>query len=587
MRRRHTWLRAGLRYASIAGGLGLPASVPLVWWLSEAPAQAEQEHCLVSCDADQDDEDQPRPKQLRDIRIVSVEPVKPEQDPEQDEADRPDAEAEDAAPEPVAEDEEEIADGHGEEEEETEGEDEAPAPEDDSAQDPIRPLVGDDMVGGVGSAARQIDDDWRMDGADLGVVVDLGENSRGERVLGYIFGDATSRNQPFSHGGPDMGAEITWANPILYTHLDPDGGEVVDGFADEDDIPAYPAWSTRWVGQSLQAAGIAPEPPPSPAPGRKGLPIDLIGRDAAGGTPTGAMLDVVRSIGGRARGAGPASIVPTSAIVVDDKLFVAFQVANNWDVSAQWTTLQAQVVQFDLDADTRRVVPPIPELPAPALVLTNPHGQRPKWKPKDWNRGAPFQQLEFAIVRQADDSEPVVYIGGTQEGRANDGLHMARSAPGDLLDPDRWEYYTARGWRRPDPRARLATLPVTPPLPSVLGAKDGPQDGIGESSLLQVGPYLVFLYTRNMRTPIGMRIAPIDHPTQFGPELAVVTGDGRDGSLRDPRGVYGGFLSSAQSDGDALVATISHWGGYGTYQVRIVLDERLGPEDGSDAPNSG
>ncbi|MGL6235641.1 MAG: DUF4185 domain-containing protein [Segniliparus sp.] len=563
MRRRQTWLLAGLRYASIAGGLGLPASVPLLWWLAEAPAQAEQEHCAASYDACHGEDGPPRPKPVQDIRIVSVEPVHPAQDQEPDEEAAP-ASDEEAAPDPEPE-----ADG-------------GPAPgsadpEDAMEDDPVRPLVADDLVGGVGSGARQVDSDWRMDGADLGVAVDLGANARGEQVIGYIFGDATSRNQPFSHGGPDMDAEITWANPMLYTHVDERGNEIVDGFANEDDVPAYPAWSTRWVGDSLQAAGIDPEPPPSPGRGGKGLPIDLIGRDAAAGYPDGAMLDVVRAIGGKARGSGPASIVPTSAIVVDDKLFVAFQVANNWDVSAQWTTLQAQIVQFDLDPDTRRVIPPIPELPAPALVLTNPHGQRPAWKPADWNRGAPFQQMEFAMVQPPDGSSPVVYIGGTQEGRANDGLHMARSAPGDLLDPDRWEYYTARGWRRPGPGKPLGALPATPPLPSALGRRHGRQDGIGESSLMQVGPYLVFVYTRNMQTPIGMRIAPLDHPTQFGPELAVVTGDGRDNSLRDPRGVYGGFLSAAQSDGDALVATISHWGGYGTYQVRIVLNESLGP----------
>ena len=555
MQRRKAWLLAGL---------GLPVSAPFLWSLAEAPAQAEQRHCSVSCDDDDSDQ---APTPVKDISIVSVEPVRPEDDPEPEaEAEPEEANsepAEEAAPdpdEPVAD----VAPDSGPE-------------ADEPAEDPIRPLVADDMVGGAGPSGRQLEADWRMDGADLGVAVDLGTNARGERVIGYIFGDATSRNQPFSHGGPDMDAEITWANPMLYTHLDQYGNEIVDGFADEDDVPAYPAWSVRGVWDSLQAAGVDPEPPAPPDPGRVGLPLDLIGRDAAAGTPDGAMLDVVRSIGGKAKGKGPASIVPTSAIVVDDKLFVAFQVANNWDVSAQWTTLQAQIVQFDLDPDTRRVVLPIPELPVPTLVLTNPHGQRPASQPNDWTRGAPFQKMEFAMVQPSEDAPPLVYIGGTQEGRANDGLHMARSAPDDLLDPDRWEYYTAAGWQRPKTGEPLSALPVTPPLPSAMGRKYGPQDGIGESSLLQVGPYLVFVYTRNMQTPIAMRIAPLDRPTEFGPELAVVTGDGREASLKDPRGVYGGFLSSAQSDGDTLVATISHWGGYGTYQVRVTLSEPLGP----------
>jgi hypothetical protein len=534
------------------------------------------------------------PAPVQDISIVAVEPVSPAPEPEPDAEPPPDGSNPDSASDPG----QAVAFVQGDP-----APDDADADEDDGAQadsaapdlersdpdaepdlDEIVPRVGNDMVGGVGPGARQIKDDWRMDGADLGVPVDLGTNAKGERVIGYIFGDSTSRIQPFSHGGPDLDLRpglVTWANPMLYTHLDPAGDEVVDGFADEDDIPAYPAWSTRWVRGALQAAGVDPEPEPEPYPGRQGMPIDLLGRTASAGTPEGAMLDVVRSVGGKAKGPVAASIVPTSAIVVDDKLFVAFQVANNWDVSAQWTTLQSQIVQFDLDPGTRRVIPPIPELPAPALVLTNPHGQRPASKPKTWNRGAPFQQMEFAMVDPPDGSPPVVYIGGQQEGRANDGLHMARSAPQDLLDPDRWEYYTAEGWRRPGQRRTLSTLPVTPPLPSVAlqrrnSARDGQQDGIGESGLMQIGPYLAFVYTRNMQTPVAMRLAPLDHPTQFGPELAVVTGDGRDSSLRDPRGVYGGFLSSARSEDDALVATISHWGGYGTYQVRIMVNQPLG-----------
>ncbi|WP_245535272.1 DUF4185 domain-containing protein [Segniliparus rotundus] len=576
-------------------GLGLPVSVPLFWWLAQAPAQAEPEHRAVSCDDVPADDDRTgavlwqgpplatMPAPVRDISIVAVEPVDPA--PEPDEDPPPDGTDPDPASGPdqaVAFIQEEPAPDHMDRDDVEDDREDGAGPDSEPDLDEIVPRVGEDMVGGVGPAARQIKDDWRMDGADLGVPVDLGTNAKGERVIGYVFGDSTSRIQPFSHGGPDLDLRpglVTWANPILYTHLDQDGDEIVDGFADENDIPAYPAWSTRWVGGALQAAGAGPEP--EPYPGRKGMPIDLLGRIAAAGTPGGSMLEVVRSVGGKAKGPVAASIVPTSAIVVDDKLFVAFQIANNWDVSAQWTTLQSQIVQFDLDPDTRRVIPPIPELPAPALVLTNPHGQRPASKPKTWNRGAPFQQMEFAMVEPPDGSPPVVYIGGQQEGRANDGLHMARSAPHDLLDPDRWEYYTAAGWRRPGQSKTLSTLPVTPPLPSVAlqrpkSARDGQQDGIGESGLMQFGPYLAFVYTRNMQTPVAMRLAPLDHPTEFGPELAVVTGDGRDRSLRDPRGVYGGFLSAARSEDDALVATISHWGGYGTYQVRIMLNQPLG-----------
>jgi hypothetical protein len=283
----------------------------------------------------------------------------------------------------------------------------------------------------------------------------------------------------------------------------------------------------------------------------------------------------VRSIGGKARGAAVASLVPTSALVQGDKLYVALQAVNSWEVPSEWTTLESEIVEFDIDPATRRIIPPIPELPAPALVFTNPGGQRPKSKPRTWRRGAPFQQIEFALVRPPDGSPPLVYIGGSQEGRVNDGLHLARCAPSEVMDPSRWEYYTARGWRRPAQGRPLRTLPVTPPLPAFASDLRGPKDGVGEASLAQIGSYLLLTYTRGSGTSIAMRIAPVDHPAKFGPELPLFTKDGGNTSLKDQRGVYGGFLDLMQSGDDTLEAVVSHWSYYGAYRVRITLNEPL------------
>lgn len=214
------------------------------------------------------------------------------------------------------------------------------------------------------------------------------------------------------------------------------------------------------------------------------------------------------------------TVIPTAAVSVGSRDYIHYMSIRTW---APWTTNYAGLAYSDDGGENWR------------KALT------PLWVNGTGGAGR-FQQGAF--VRH----DGFVYLFGTPNGREGNA-HLARVPEADMLDPRRYEYWSATGWSRS----------INQAIPIMTGA-------VGELSV-QYNGYLrkwVALHLDVQRTAIVMRTA------------AELTGPWTGGEViahgRDHGGLYGSFQHP--DSGADLYFAMSRWERYHVELMRLRLTGR-------------
>lgn len=164
----------------------------------------------------------------------------------------------------------------------------------------------------------------------------------------------------------------------------------------------------------------------------------------------------------------------------------------------------------------------------------------------------PFQVQSFAPSQDGK----YVYMYGTQDGRTNDGLHVAR-VPAELVGvPKAYEYWNGSSFSGNDSNASPPII-KTPPGVS----------GIGEPNVHIYENKVLLTFNDESGGVYTSSTSVADGSTGWTPTTQVVRQDG----------AYGAFQSPF-SGGDSIDSTISLWNRYGTalYQIENSDTKNLG-----------
>jgi D-arabinan endo alpha-(1,5)-arabinofuranosidase len=215
------------------------------------------------------------------------------------------------------------------------------------------------------------------------------------------------------------------------------------------------------------------------------------------------------------------TVIPTSAIHVGNTDYLAFMSVRQWQTEWSWQTNYSQIA-YSTDG---------------GRTWTKSSAT---W-PNNGEYSDHFQMSAFA------ESGGYVYKFGTPNGRAGN-VYLSRVAPGSILDPRAYQYWTGTGWA-----AGSDTLAV----PVVAGP-------VGELSVeydASVGKWLMTSMDQSLGA-ITLRTA--DSPAgPWSAEQILVR-------AADYPGLYGGFIHP-WSSGNALYITVSMWGPYEVYLMRSTL----------------
>ncbi len=165
-----------------------------------------------------------------------------------------------------------------------------------------------------------------------------------------------------------------------------------------------------------------------------------------------------------------------------------------------------------------------------------------------WGNG-PFGRRSFQMAAFAHDPTTPgrVLIWGTRNGRF--GPASLARAPGLRLDdPSAWEYFTGSGWSR---RRRDAATVVRAPVAEL---SVGWHHGLRRWLMLHLDEARAAIVLRDAAAPEG--------PWSDGVE--VIAG-------RDVPAPYGGYLHPWTLDGPEVGFTLSQWGPYNVFLVRMTL----------------
>ncbi|WP_226468816.1 DUF4185 domain-containing protein [Luteimonas panaciterrae] len=170
-----------------------------------------------------------------------------------------------------------------------------------------------------------------------------------------------------------------------------------------------------------------------------------------------------------------------------------------------------------------------------------------------WMEGAswannPDRADVFQVMALAPDDDGWVYLGGTQNGRRNDGLHMARVRIDRMHDRTQYEYWDGREYRVGAPAVSIVPGPVGEPNLHKFGAL---------WLLTYINVFANFftgaIQLRTATRPEGPWSAPLN---LIGPAQLP--------------GMYGGFMHP-WSRGNTLYTTVSQWNPYCVYLCEHIL----------------
>jgi hypothetical protein len=216
-----------------------------------------------------------------------------------------------------------------------------------------------------------------------------------------------------------------------------------------------------------------------------------------------------------------ASTIPTSTFNVGDTMYASVMDVDNWRDNT-WQTRSSQLWKSTDGGRTWTKAGPV-------------------WQNTGTGHNQPFQVQSFA---PSDDG--YVYMYGTQDGRSNDGLHMARVPANAVEDPSQYQYWNGTSFDvNQDPNTS----------PPVVTAPAG-YSGIGEPSVHFYEDKALLTFTDkdgNVFTSSSTDGVNWTKPQKVVTQL----------------GSYGVFQSPL-SGGDSVDAALSLWNPYGTnlYQIQ-------------------
>lgn len=215
--------------------------------------------------------------------------------------------------------------------------------------------------------------------------------------------------------------------------------------------------------------------------------------------------------------------IPTAAIAVGGRQYMAFMSVNEWGDPGRWNTNFSRIAYSD------------------DLGETWNYEDGPTWEnTEDWSH--PFQMVAFA-QRDAD----TLYMFGTPNGRAGT-VSLARVASDRILERDAWEYWDGSEWDSDE-------FAVTPLF-------DSP------ASELSV------IYNRDLDRWVMVTLQEADGLIlRTAPEP---TGPWSDATLiadpLDHPSLYGGFIHPASATGSDIYYAMSEWRTYSVYLLRVTID---------------
>ncbi|OBB13766.1 hypothetical protein A5761_19230 [Mycolicibacterium setense] len=223
------------------------------------------------------------------------------------------------------------------------------------------------------------------------------------------------------------------------------------------------------------------------------------------------------------------STIPTSTFNVGDTMYASVMDVKNWK-DGTWQTGSSQLWK---STDNGRTWQPTNAI----------------WPNTGTDHGQPFQVQSFA---PRDDG--YVYVYGTQDGRENDGLRVARVPVNAIEDPSQYQYWTGTGF---DTHQDPTTSP--PVLKAPVDAT-----GVGEPNVHFYENKALLTFTDD--TGRIYTSSSTDGANWTPPQLV---------TDQPHPGVYG-FFQSPFSGGNSIDATLSNWNPYGTNIYRVQNSDTAG-----------
>ena len=225
---------------------------------------------------------------------------------------------------------------------------------------------------------------------------------------------------------------------------------------------------------------------------------------------------------------GDVSTIPTSTFNNGDTMYASVMNVKNWN-DQTWQTRSSQLYK---SIDGGKTWQPV--------------------KPAVWENAGAAHDQPFQVQSFAPNDDGYVYMYGTQDGRANDGMHAARVPIADVEDPSKYQYWNGASFD--GSQTPRTSPPVLHPPPG--------HTGVGE-------PNVHFYDNKVLAT--------------FNDDKGnVFTSSSTDGVNWTPPqlvttqpGAYGIFQSPL-SAGDSIDASISLWNPYGTQLVQIQNSDTRG-----------
>lgn len=214
--------------------------------------------------------------------------------------------------------------------------------------------------------------------------------------------------------------------------------------------------------------------------------------------------------------------IPTGAVQVDGRQYLAYMSVREWGPPGQWWTNFSQLIYSDDGGAT-----------------WSDEGA-PRWD-NYADDSHPFQMVAF--VHRGD----FVYMFGTPNGRLG-AVSLARVPDGDMLDKAAYRYWDGAGWSAEERDA----APIIPPAAAELSVRFDESSGLWQ------------LVTLNGNADLVLRLAEAPYGP-WGEEQILAT-------QREYPGLYGGYIHPFSPEGQIYFA-MSVWNEYNVALMRVSIDE--------------
>lgn len=218
-------------------------------------------------------------------------------------------------------------------------------------------------------------------------------------------------------------------------------------------------------------------------------------------------------------GSGDFTAIPTAGITVGTRHYIHYMQIKNWGANGRWNTNFSEIAYSDDE------------------------GQN--WTKSGVKWGAASKFAQAAYVKDGG----YVYMFGTPAGRF-DKAYLARTGEADLLNKEKYEYWSGTSWIVNDEAAAKAIV-------------DAP---VSELSVAYNSYYekWIMTYLNENRYAIVMRSSS-SLTGGWSAETEVVTG-------AEFPGLYGGFIHPWTNNGKDLYMVVSEWGPYNSILMHSTLN---------------